>query len=210
MRLTEFQHHRYHFHVIQETESGGKSLEIYDIDDTLFRTTAQIAVIKNGKVIKRLTNQEFNTYELEPGESFDFSEFTSAEKFRNESEPMHNMLAKLRQDTGSPNSKVIMLTARSDFDDRDTFLDTFRDQDIDMNKVHVHRAGNLPGSSKAADKKVVWVRRYLDTGKYSSVSMYDDSNANLKAFNNLQAEYPNVEFRAYKVTHHGQAIPFHG
>ena len=37
-------------------------LSIFDIDDTLFHTTAKITVMKDGKVLKKLSNQEFNTY----------------------------------------------------------------------------------------------------------------------------------------------------
>jgi FMN phosphatase YigB (HAD superfamily) len=50
-------------------------LTIFDIDDTLFHTTAQIAVMKDGKKIKDLTNQEYNTYKLKQGESYDYSQF---------------------------------------------------------------------------------------------------------------------------------------
>ena len=41
--------------------SGRKNLVIFDIDDTLMHTTAQIKVVdKTGKVLRSLTNQEFN------------------------------------------------------------------------------------------------------------------------------------------------------
>jgi hypothetical protein len=64
-----------------------------------------------------------------------------------------------------PNAVVIMLTARADFDNKQEFLQTFSDLGIDMSRVHVHRAGNLPGDAIPAEKKAVWVRRYLDTSK---------------------------------------------
>jgi hypothetical protein len=56
-----------------------QGLTIFDIDDTLLHTTARIRVVKNGAVVRELTNQEFNTYTLAPGEEFDFGEFRSAE-----------------------------------------------------------------------------------------------------------------------------------
>ncbi len=43
-------------------------LTIFDIDDTLFHTTAKINVVKDGEVVRSLTNQEFNNYELQDGE----------------------------------------------------------------------------------------------------------------------------------------------
>ena len=92
-----------------------------------------------------------------------------------------------------------MLTARSDFDNRDLFLKTFTDLGIDMSRVHVHRAGNLPGDAIPAEKKAVYVRKYADTGKYDHIRLYDDSKSNLTVFKNLEKEYPNIDFRAYFV-----------
>jgi hypothetical protein len=179
-------------------------LTIFDIDDTLFHTTAKIKVVKDGNVVKTLDNQQFNNYELQPGEEFDFGEFRNAEKFNKESEPMKPMIAKLNailQNAGD--SKVIMLTAREDFDDKDLFLDTFRQHGINIDLIHVHRAGNIRSNAIPAEKKAVFVRRYLDTGKYGRVRMYDDSMTNLKVFNKLQQDYPNVKFSAYFVNHDG-------
>jgi len=178
-------------------------LTIFDIDDTLFHTTAKINVIKDGEVVRSLTNQEFNNYELQDGEDYDFGEFRNAEKFRQESEPIGPMLDELKTILDHSRGRVIMLTARSDFDNKDTFLQTFKDHGIDMSKIHVHRAGNLPGNGSPAEKKAVWVRKYLNTGKYSRVSLYDDSLSNLRVFKSLEEEYPDVEFDAYHITGHG-------
>ena len=177
-----------------------QGLTIFDIDDTLLHTTAKIRVVKNGAVVRELTNQEFNTYTLAPGEEFDFGEFRSAEKFNRESrpiEPMINLLKSILRN--ATNSRVIMLTARADFDDKNLFLDTFKQYGIDMSQVHVHRAGNLPGDDHPAEKKAIWVRQYLDTGRYGRVRLFDDSMNNLRVFNSLQAEYPGVLFYAYYV-----------
>lgn len=179
-------------------------LTIFDIDDTLFHTTAKIKVVKDGNVIKTLDNQQFNNYELQPGEEFDFGEFRSAEKFNKESQPIEPMIAKLNAILkNAGDSKVIMLTARADFDNKDLFLDTFRKHGIDIDLIHVHRAGNIGGDAIPAEKKAVFVKQYLDTGKYGRVRMYDDSMTNLKVFNKLQQEYPNVKFSAYFVNQNG-------
>ena len=185
----------------KEFTPGNQDLIIFDIDDTLMHTTAKIKVVNDsGQVVRDLTNQEFNNYELQPGEEFDFGEFRNAEKFRQESKPIIPMVRKLKnilQHAG--NAKVIMLTARSDFDDKDTFLQTFHDLGIDMSRVHVHRAGNLPGNEPPAYKKAVWVRKYLNTQQYKHVRLYDDSMSNLRVFKELKAEYPTVDFRAVYV-----------
>jgi len=188
----------------QEQPMGNMGLTIFDIDDTLFHTTAQIKVIKDGKVVRSLTNQEFNNYELQPGEEFDFGEFRSAEKFARESEPIKPMINTLKRILDrAANTKVIMLTARADFDDKDKFLNTFKKYGIDMSRIHVHRAGNLPGDEPPAYKKAIWVRKYLNTGKYNRVNLIDDSMTNLKVFKSLKSEYPDVNFDAYFVKPEG-------
>lgn len=176
------------------------NLVIFDIDDTLLHTTAKIRVVKDGRPVRELTNQEFNNYQLQPGEEFDFGEFRDAEKFNRESQPIKPMINKLKTILNhSSNSEVIMLTARADFDNRDLFLKTFTDLGIDMSRVHVHRAGNLPGDDIPAEKKAVIVRKYAETGKYDHIRLYDDSRSNLSVFKELQAEYPDIDFRAYYV-----------
>jgi hypothetical protein len=186
-----------------------KSLVIFDIDDTLLHTTAKIRVIKNGQTVRELTNQQFNNYELQPGEEFDFGEFRSAEKFNRESEPIEPMIRKLKTILNhSDNADVIMLTARADFDNKDLFLKTFSDLGIDMSRVHVHRAGNLPGDEIPAEKKAVYVRKYADTGKYDHIRLYDDSTSNLSVFKELKTEYPNIDFRAYYVGSAGNTNVF--
>lgn len=184
----------------EDVPKGDMGLTIFDIDDTLFHTTAQIKVIKDGKPIRSLTNQEFNNYQLQPGEEFDFGEFRSAEKFAKESEPIKPMINTLKKILArASNTKVIMLTARADFDDKEKFLNTFEKYGIDMSRVHVHRAGNLPGDDPPAYKKAIWVRKYLNTGKYNRVNLIDDSMSNLKVFKSLEQEYPTVDFDAYFV-----------
>lgn len=184
-----------------EFTPGNKDLIIFDIDDTLLHTTAKIKVIDaNGQFVRELTNQEFNNYQLQPGEQFDFGEFRNAEKFRQESKPIAPMIRKLKTILAyAGNAKVIMLTARADFDDKDTFLQTFQDLGIDMSKIHVHRAGNIPGDDPPAYKKAVWVRKYLNTKLYGHVRLYDDSMSNLRVFKELKNEYPKVDFRAIYV-----------
>lgn len=189
---------------------GTMGLTIFDIDDTLFHTTAKIKVIKNGQAIRTLTNQEFNNYQLQPDEKFDFGEFRNAEKFAKESQPIKPMINTLKRILDrATNTKVIMLTARADFDNKETFLNTFEKHGIDMSRVHVHRAGNLPGDEEPAYKKAIWVRKYLNTGKYNRVKLIDDSMTNLKVFKELKKEYPNVNFDAYFVHPSGSVTTLH-
>ena len=145
-------------------EAQGKGLTIFDIDETMFITRAKVHVVKNGKVIKKLDNQEFNTYKKKPGEDYDFGEFKNAEVFNRTSTPIARMINKVKvilKNATKAGSKVIIVTARPNFDNKKIFLDTFRKQGIDIDKIYVERAGNL-GSGPAADNKRVIFKKYLN------------------------------------------------
>lgn len=177
------------------------TLTIFDIDDTLFHTTAMIMVVKDGKIIKRLSNNEFNTYKLGTGETFDFSEFRDAKKFYDESKPIARMLDKakilLDRSKANPKSKVVIVTARDDFNDKDVFLSTFRKHGFNIDDVRVERAGKIKGEMIPAFKKAIIIRNYLKTGAYSKVRLYDDAMSNLKEFLKLKKEFPEIMFEAY-------------
>jgi hypothetical protein len=181
------------------------TLTIFDIDETLFHTKAKVGVVKDGKTVQLLDNQQFNTYKLKAGEQFDFKEFKSAKIFRETSTPIVKMINKAKKIVkakSNPASRAIIVTARADFDDRDMFLQTFRDHGLPIDQMHVERSGNLGISSAAEAKKVVF-RKYLDTKNYAKVRLYDDAISNLRAFLDLRSEYPNVKFEAWLVSSDG-------
>lgn len=193
-------------------ESNG--LHVFDIDETLFKTNAKIHVKdKHGKTVKTLNNQEFNDHKLEHGHSYDFHEFRDSKKFHDESHPIHPMIRKVQAISknikiGNHKSKIIMNTARADFDDKKPVLDKFKKHGIDIDSMHIHRSGNVEGNAPPAQKKNVVLRKHLDTGKYNHVHMYDDSKTNLKAFMSLKKEYPHIKFHAHHVDHEGRTKSF--
>lgn len=190
------------------------TLHVFDIDDTLFKTSAKVVVKKGDKIIRSLSSSEYNKDKLKDGEVYDFDEFRSAKKFKDESEPMQDMLDTLNRVHNkikmnlTPGSKIIMNTARGDFDERETFLGKFRDHKVDIDDIHVHRAGNVKGDQPTAAKKLVFIRGYLKSGKYNSVMMYDDSEKNLDHFLGLREEFPDVKFHAYLVKHNGKLVQY--
>lgn len=184
---------------------GSGTLTIFDIDETLFHTKAKVAVVKDGKVVRMLDNQEFNTYKRKAGEEYDFREFKSAEVFRKTSVPVVKMIEKAKaivKAKKNPHSRAIICTARADFDDKKMFLQTFRDHGLPIDDMYVERAGNLGIDSSAEAKKVIF-RKYLNTQNYIKSRLYDDAMSNLKAFLELADEYPNVQFEAWFVNHDG-------
>ena len=180
---------------------GSGTLTIFDIDETLFHTKAKVKVVKGGRLVRELDNQEFNTYKRKPGEEYDFGQFKNAEYFRKTSVPVEKMIDRAKsvvKAKGNPHSRAIICTARADFDDKETFLQTFRDHGIDIDQMHVERAGNLGIDSSAEAKKVIF-RKYINTKNYIKARLYDDAMSNLKAFLELKNEYPDIEFESWFV-----------
>ena len=180
-------------------EQSGKGLTIFDIDETMFITKAKVKVVKNGKVIKKLDNQQFNTYKKKAGEEYDFGEFKDAKVFNRTSTPIARMINKVKailKNATRAGSKVIIVTARPNFDNKKIFLDTFRKQGIDIDKIYVERAGNLGGGPAADNKKVIF-KKYLDQKIYKRIRLFDDAMSNLKMFLSLQKEYSDVSFEAF-------------
>ena len=189
------------------TEAAQKrNLHVFDIDDTLLHTTAQIHVLDSkGNRVKKLSNQEFNNHKLEPGYSYDFGEFRSSEKFDKESKPIKPMIDKVKELVKDPNNHVIFNTARANFDDKNKFLGTFKKHGIDTkkDKIHVIRAGNIKAGELPAEKKAKVIHGYIKKHKYGQVHMYDDSKTNLHHFLDLQQQHPNTNFHAHHVAHDG-------
>ena len=174
---------------------------MFDIDDTLFTTNNKVHVVKDGQVIKKLNAAEFNMYQKGPGEKYDYTEFRDAARFQKQAKPIRPLLAKLKamaknikQKAGS---QIILLTARTNFDDKNTFLNTFRKFGIPIDDIRVERAGQLNARSDVA-KKII-VNDYLKKGIFNRVRLYDDHKQNLVSFLKLRDDYPNVDFEAYLV-----------
>ena len=186
-------------------EASGRGLTIFDIDETLFHTKAKINVKKDGKIVASLTNVEYNNYTLKPGEEFDYGQFKSAKVFAKTSTPIAKMINKAKliiKNAVKAGSKVIVVTARGDMDDKKLFVDTFKAQGLDMKNVYIERAGNI-GLDDAAKNKEVVFKKYLDTGDYKRIRLFDDAVDNLYALLSLQGQYPDVAFEAYRVKKDG-------
>ncbi len=181
-------------------EKAGKGLTIFDIDDTMFISKAKVRVKnKNTGRVKELTPQEYNSYKLGREEEWDYGEFKSSKIFYKTATPIARMIEKAKaiiKNATARGSKVIIVTARSDMDNKDLFIKTLEAHGIPMKNVYVERAGNVGGKNSAANKTVVF-KKYLDTGKYARVRLFDDHTDNLKALLDLKREYPQVEFFAY-------------
>jgi acid phosphatase class B len=170
-----------------------------DIDDTLLFTSAKIIVNKDGKMQKRLTNKEFNNYDLKLGESFDFSEFEDSRLFAQTSVPNYPMV-NLLKDMHRNGDEVLLLTARGNFDCKETIATYFNDLGIPVghyldSKIHIARCGrdkySAYGKSNTRKKHVIQ-KILAKRSDVTYIEMYDDSMENLKTFKTI--DFPSSAF----------------
>jgi hypothetical protein len=158
--------------------------------------------------VRSLNSHDFTHYKLQPGESFDFGDFEDAREFFTNAKPIIPLMNQLKHDIATGN-KVVMVTARSDFNDRELFLDTFRKYGVDMSRVHVYRAGNIKQKIQTEEKKKIIIRHLLDQAPYTKAIMYDDAKPNLDSFVELKKEYPSTKFYAWHVSPECEATEYH-
>ena len=178
-----------------------QTLNIFDIDDTLFMSTAKTAVVKDGKIVRKLDTKELLHYKVKPGEKLDFAEFRSGKHFYDTATPIEKMIRRAQQAVhGDTNAKTIIITARSDLTDKDLFLQKFREHGFPIDQVHVERAGNVTraGTSSSLAKGFV-IRKYVLSGLYNKVRMWDDHPGNLRMLLKLGKLHPEINFEAYLV-----------
>lgn len=193
-------------------EATGHGLHVFDVDDTLFHTTAKVKVMHGDRHVASLSNSEYNTHTLPKGHHYDYTEFRDADKFDKESKPMDRMLNKMKaihSNAKKKGSKVIIATARADFDNKDKFLGAFRKHGVDIDNIHVHRAGNDKGEGTVGEKKARIISNQLKAGNYKRATLYDDSKENLKHFLALKKDHPDVQFKAYHVKPDGSITRHH-
>jgi predicted chitinase len=191
---------------MKASEIQPKKLVVFDIDDTLVYTQTKVHVIKDGNVVNSLNSHDFTHYKLKPGESFDFGDFSNAKEFFDNSKPNIPMMNQLKRDINTGN-KVVMVTARSDFDDKELFLDTFRKFGVDIDKVHVYRAGNSKQGTTEERKKQI-INTLLTKDNYTKAIMYDDAKPNLHTFVELKKDHPKTRFYAWHVSLDGAASEY--
>jgi hypothetical protein len=184
------------------------TLTVFDLDDTLFKCHAKLYVVQPDGERKHVHSSA--TYNLEEGEEYDYSEFRSAKLFYDTAIPIDRMVKKFKKihKERDGHDRIIILTARADFDDAGLFLAALDNHGIYDDSIHVHRAGNLEQIPTTPLRKAHIVRSYLCTDVYHRTIMFDDAYCNLDAFLEISPGYSHIEFEAYHVNHKGKAIRY--
>lgn len=157
---------------------------VFDIDDTLIYSNADVRVCKNGEVIKTLSSAEFNGYHLKPGETFDFCNFDSKTllnqaKFTKYWDTLKREYAK--------GTHIAILTARS----RPSMIrNFFLNNGIDIKKELIFCTGysKFPYKGEVKYKKSKVIEQLHNMG-YNIFVFFDDNEDNLSMVKSMEKLY---------------------
>jgi len=153
------------------------TLHIFDFDDTLATSNAEVLIYHRDGSASRLNSGEFASYTPQKGDKFDFSEF---EIYPPGGRTIPSTFQKLQRVISSiGDGDVVVLTARGSAPPVKKFLrDNGIQQPIDVVAL---------GSANPADKGN-FVFTKLQTGNYDHVHVYEDNIKNVAAIKNATKE----------------------
>jgi hypothetical protein len=176
---------------LQDILKEGKTLSIFDFDDTLATADAWIYVKhKSGKESK-LDPAEFAVYDEKPGDEFDFRDFDSMLKnpkiIKKNFKLLVKQIDKARKTTGR---KVTILTARALGFPVKHF---FKTMGLDVYVV--------PVASADPKVKAKWVEDKIKSG-YDTIYFMDDSKKNIDTMKDMLKNYPHVKNKIVHIKGH--------
>jgi len=189
-------------------KNRGHGIIFFNIDETLFHTSARVWVKKDGKLVKKLDNHAYKTYKPDTGESFDYREFGHAGLFKKKSKIAGTTLVKMKtmmENARRTGARLVLLISARTFPDIATFKTAFRKYGIHIDKIDIIFAGDMSaatGSTAAAKKKVIL--DYLSHGEYKKALLLDDNIKHLKTFLSLAKKMPGVQFKAIYIDKDGK------
>lgn len=183
-----------------------------DIDMTVFYTFAKILVRNKdtGEITKELDNQEFNSYRLKSYEEYDFNQFRDSKFFYETSKPIEKNIKRVQKmiddiERNNGSSRIVFLTAREDFDNKENVIKTFEKNGIKIKKpiTYIERSGNIKVGT-IEEKKERIISNYLKTKKYKIVRLLDDHKPNLIKFLELKRKkFQDLKFFALESKNDG-------
>ena len=176
-------------------ENKGKTLHVYDFDDTIARVKANIRVFitsPNGEYSKELLipaekfPEESKELEARLGNleiEYDFKEF---EKQIGDAIVNSKVVNKLKNSLSKPNVKTTILTARSIGHPVTKYLR----EELGL-AAYVVPLGLQVGGKVTGQDKADWIENHINKG-YNTIYFIDDSEENRVAVAALQDKHPNI------------------
>lgn len=149
---------------------------LFDIDDTLIKSKAKIAVLNDrDEVIKKLTPAQYNKYKRKDGEHFAFDDFDNEEILN---KAKLTKLWKTLQEVYNLGYKVGIVTAR---EDKEMLLRFFLSHGLNIDRYLMFPIGGrdckFQGRIQDRKRQVI---EHLSARGYKNFIFYDDNEDNLK------------------------------
>ncbi len=153
---------------------------VFDLDETLVKTSAKVRVLKNGRTIRTLTPEEFNYYVKAPDEDLDLSEFKDP-RIIYQARPykmwpaLQNISTAIKQ--GRSSSAIFILTARSSVM-KPAIWTFFQRRGIDIPEENIYTIGDDKGKINISEEKKNVLRRIGEA--YDDITFFDDNPENIR------------------------------
>ncbi len=162
----------------------GIKLTIFDFDDTLIMSNANIKITHSDGSEEILSSHEYAKYKEKPGDKFDYSEF---DEYPQDAKLINDSFQRLKQAISSEGD-VIILTARQNPTPVEDFL-----EDNGVGSVEVVGVGSSDPMEKAR-----YVMSLIKDEKYNMVHVYEDNFKNIRAIKKVVDE-KGIRFQSTKV-----------
>ena len=192
------------------TEQQGKTLSVFDFDDTIAITgnfgdaylagtpEEEMTGPESERFVKRLDSQETELAKKTGtvdgiDVALDFSDFNK--EVRSPVGEISSVTNIIRQRLQEPNTQVMVMTARGPESEEaiQNYLNTLK-YPIETNNMIIK---GVTGGDKGE-----WIRSYLGANEgFTAVEFYDDQDKNIINVQRAAEKMPNVTFSIYKVLH---------
>lgn len=166
-------------------KSLSKRLWIFDFDDTLVTTDCRTLVIKTDGTRLELTPAQYTTYEVKPGDVFDYTQFRQLINPRELTYCMSIMRRVYRQH-GPEN--IAIISARNSVDPIMEFL-------LSVNMSDIETSIMPPDPHYKAE----WIDGQIVHRGLNMVQFFDDAIKNVQAVEALRAKHPDVELTTWHI-----------
>jgi hypothetical protein len=162
---------------------------VFDIDDTLVTTDAKIHVISGNEKVTSLTPEDFNTYKLQDGEEFDFSDFSSTDILHSTGKKTkYWQIAQNVNDAikrGSSKSSMYVLTARPPSAKKGlhSYLKSLGLSELELKNIYT--VGDRGATMTVAQLKKTVLRQIKKHHK--ELTFFDDDTKNIDLANELKS-----------------------
>jgi hypothetical protein len=178
--MTQKQLKNYIEKVINETLKEQKKLRVFDLDDTLVKTTSKVRVEKENGETLVMTPAEYAIYEKQPGDVFDYGDFqrlVDPKQIEWTTRILRRVVTKHGTDA------AVILTARSTETPAKEFFEMY-----DIPEIPIVALGD-----SHPVKKAQWILYVAKKFNFTEIEFFDDSYKNIAAVDKIKNSVPGVK-----------------